>query len=156
VGLERARLNVFVEYWSVGTSPSSLLPMSTGDVSRHLLMDWVPSLPVNVSASFIGWPPYLLRPVAFNKKNILSLAERAGRSERQWKGFLSWTLGVAGTRHVLKNEGYRWIAPLSAFYDDAIQPVDLASWPSAFKPGVVIASKPRGSRIAIRPDYLAI
>src|SRR5687768_3901868 len=105
------------EYWGVGSNASTALPMSTGDVSKHLLADWVPSMPVSVSSSFIGWPPYLLASVSFQKYNVLSLGAVAGRSERQWKGFLSWMLGVAGTRHVLASENYRWIAPLSAFYE---------------------------------------
>jgi hypothetical protein len=40
---------------------------------------------------------------------------------------LSWMLGVAGARHILASEGYRWIAPLSAFYPDAVQAVDLSA-----------------------------
>jgi hypothetical protein len=130
--------------------------MNAGDVSKHLLADWIPSLPVNVSSSFIGWPPYLLKAVPFKGYDALSLGQEAGRSERQWKGFLSWMLGVAGTRHVLKRERYRWIAPLSAFYPDAVQPVDLSQWPSVFRPGLVTATRPRRSQLRLRPDYLAI
>ncbi len=147
---------MFVQFWSVRSATASPLAMEYDDVSKHLLVDWVPSLPVNVSSSFVGWPPYLLNTVSFNGYDALSIAGQAGRSERQWKGFLSWMLGVAGTRHVLKHYGYRWIAPLSAFYDETVQPVDLPDWPSVFKPGLLTANRPFGSTSRLRPDYLAI
>jgi hypothetical protein len=99
--------------------------MTTEDISSHLLADWVPSLPAAVASSFIGWPPFLVEPILFNGHNVLSLRSEAGRSERQWKSVLSWMLGVAGARHVLATEGYRWIAPLSAFYPNAAGAVDL-------------------------------
>jgi hypothetical protein len=86
----------------------------------------------------------------------LSVRERAGRSERQWKGVLSWMLGVAGTRHVLAREGYRWIAPLSAFYPELVTPVDLTAWHTDFGPGRLVARRPRASRSRLRPDYLAV
>jgi hypothetical protein len=144
------------EFWAVGSTASTPLPMSTGDVSKHLLTDGIPSMPVSVSSSFVGWPPYLLASVSFQKYNVLSVGAVAGRSERQWKGFLSWMLGVAGTRHVLALEKYRWIAPLSAFYEDAVQDVDVSNWPSSFLPGVLSARRPTKSTLRLRPDYLAI
>ena len=66
-------------------------------------------------------------------------------------------LGVAGTRHFLNRERYRWIAPVSAFYADASHSVELSPWPVAFRPHIVTAVRPAlCSRLALRPDYLAI
>ena len=63
---------------------------------------------------------------------------------------------VAGTRQVLKDDGYRWIAPLSAFYADAIQEVDLSRWHPSFPKSVVTASRPTNSGVRLLPDYLAL
>src|SRR5262245_33822102 len=123
---------MFVEYWNVGAITASFLRMTTNDICGHLLDDWVPSLPISVGTSFIGWPPFLIESVAFNDSNVLTISAEAGRSERRWKGVLSWMLGVAGTRHFLREENYRWIAPLSAFYPDAVQAVDLSRWHPEF------------------------
>ncbi len=65
-------------------------------------------------------------------------------------------LGVAGTRHVLKLENYRWIAPLSAFYPDAVQKVDLSAWHPAFPRTSVAATRDPRNRFRVRPDYVAI
>jgi hypothetical protein len=147
---------MFVEFWDVGATQSSLLAMDAADVSNHLVADWIPSLPVNLSASFIGWPPILLETVLFDGQGVLSICRAAGRSERQWKSVLSWMLGVAGTRHFLARDGYVWIAPLSAFYREAVQDVDLSAWNPSFPVGVVEATLPADSRSRLRPDYLAI
>jgi hypothetical protein len=119
-------------------------------------VDWVPSLPVSVGPSFIGWPPYLLEAATIGGTNLLLARSRAATTERQWKGFLSWMLGVVGTRHVLNLEGYRWIAPVSAFYGNAVQTVDLSAWNPSFPRSVLRADRPRGSRIRLYPDYLAL
>lgn len=130
--------------------------MSVGEISSYLLADWVPSLPVAVSSSFMGWPPFLVEVVKLKGNDVLALHAAAGRSERQWKSVLSWMLGVAGARHVLKFEGYRWIAPLSAFYPGGVQTVDLSRWHSSFPRSSVIARRRPGSRSRLRPDYLAL
>lgn len=147
---------MFVEFWPVGARASNYLPMTIGHVSAHLLADWVPSLPPAVGSSFIGWPPFLIESTSIKGNVLLALREIAGRSERQWKGVLSWMLGVAGTRRVLEAEGYRWIAPLSAFYPDAVQVVDLTGWNSSFPPTSLKATRPAGSQTRLRPDYLAL
>ena len=85
-----------VEFWGVGSTASSTLPMTYAHICSHLLSDWVPSLPVNVRSSFVGWPPFLIDVVQYWNGDFLTLRPEAGRSERQWKGFLSWMLGVAG------------------------------------------------------------
>jgi hypothetical protein len=65
-------------------------------------------------------------------------------------------LGVAGTRHVLTSEGYRWIAPLSAFYPGAIQAVDLSTWNTSFPQSSIVATRKSGSTSRLFPDYLAL
>lgn len=135
---------------------SAMLPMTTSDISSHLLSDWVPSLPATVGSSFIGWPPFLIEVASFNGNDILALREETRRVERQWKSVLSWMLGVAGTRHVLASEGYRWIAPLSAFYPGVLQPLDLAAWHPLFPCSTITVDRRPGTRCRLRPDYLAL
>jgi hypothetical protein len=104
----------------------------------------------------MGWPLYLIKEVPFRGDRFLALRSETGRSERQWKGILSWMLGVAGTRQVLGSEGYRWIAPLSAFYPEASQAVDVSNWYPPYPPGVLTATRRPGSRSRLRPDYVAL
>ncbi|HET9280723.1 MAG TPA: hypothetical protein VFR24_02065 [Candidatus Angelobacter sp.] len=65
-------------------------------------------------------------------------------------------LGIAGARHILRLEGYRWIAPLSAFYPDAIQTVDLSTWNTAFPRSSIVATRKSGNTSRLFPDYLAL
>ena len=130
--------------------------MTAAIISGHLVTDWVPSLPAETGASFIGWPSFLLETVKVDSRDVLALRVEAGRSERQWKSFLSWMLGVAGARHILRDEGYRWIAPLSAFYPDAVEGVDLTRWNGLFPRSALTAEgNPRNSSL-VRPDYVAL
>jgi hypothetical protein len=62
-------------------------------------------------------------------------------------------LGVAGARHVLAKEGYRWIAPVSAFYPEAKTAVAIGDWPKRFIPGALTATAATPYRL--RPDYIA-
>ena len=147
-----------VEYWPVGQSTASWLPFEPADVSRHLLLDWAPSLPVSLGSSFMGWPAQLLEVVIVPRSgiNALAVSEVAGRSERQWKSVLSWMLGIAGARHVLEAERYRWVAPLSAFYENAKQAVDLTGWHPSYPRTVLSISRCPASRSRLRPDYVAL
>lgn len=147
---------VVAEFWPVGGTVSVTIPMCADDVCGHVLSDWVPSLPASVGASFVGWPKFLLQQCPMNGQDFLALRVETGRSERQWKSVLSWMLGVAGARHVLGREGYRWIAPLSAFYPKARQPVDLSAWHSAFPSSILSANRRPGSRSRLMPDYVAL
>jgi hypothetical protein len=135
---------------------TEFLPMTLGHVSGHLAADWVPSLPAAVGSSFIGWPPFLLESNWATGEELLGLRALARRSDRQWKGVLSWMLGVAGARHILDSEGYRWIAPLSAFYPDTVQPVDISNWHPLFPPSRITAAAAPGSQSRLRPDYVAL
>jgi hypothetical protein len=129
--------------------------MTTTHVSAHLLADWLPTFPATVSSSLVGWPPFLLEGVPHDGRSVLALKDELGRTERQWKSVLSWMLGIAGTRHFLLADDYRWIAPLSAFYPDVARDVDVA-WPPAFRPRRLSVAVPAKSRIRLRPDYVAL
>ncbi len=144
-----------VEFWGVGALESVLLAMTTENISGHLLTDWIPSLPLAVSSSFIGWPSFLIDTVSIDSNEFLTLSPITTGSERQWKSVLSWMLGVAGARHVLANDGYRWIAPLSAFYDNSAQPVAVqATFP--FPASSIEVSSDPDNPSNLRPDYLAV
>ena len=145
-----------VEYWPVGQSSASWLPFEPADVSRHLLLDWAPSLPVSLGSSFMGWPAQLLEVVPRSGIDALAVSDVAGGSERQWKSVLSWMLGIAGARHVLEAERYRWVAPLSAFYENANQAVDLTGWHPSYPRTVLGISRRPDSRSRLRPDYVAL
>ena len=137
---------------------SGALDMTVGEISFHLGIDWLPSLPPPFRSSIFGWPPLLIDTLAMSATGaeLLCLNIQAARSERQWKSVLSWMLGIAGARHFMKREGYRWIAPTSAFYPDSIQTVDLSTWHPSFPQSVVQASSQPNSTVRLRPDYLAI
>jgi hypothetical protein len=145
-----------VEYWAVESASPSPLSFDCGQISAHLQEDWIPSFPATISRAVVGWPPFLTEPVEFGGVDFLALKEVAGFSDRQWKGMVSWMLGVAGARHILKTEGYQWVAPLSAFYDNAVQKVDLSGWNPAFPRSVVSATALAGSTARLRPDYVAL
>jgi hypothetical protein len=146
-----------VEFWDVGAATSAPLPMDIGDISRHLTADWVPSLPSADGTAFMSWPPFLIEELAsYGSPAMLTLRESARRTERQWKSVLSWMLGVAGTRHFMRSDGYTWIAPLSAFYRNVAQPLDVETWPPQFPPARIIADKDPSSRSRLRPDYIAL
>ena len=147
---------MFVEFWPVGANNPVTLPMSPESISGHLLADWTPSLPPSAASSFMGWPSFLIEPTTFLDTELLALADEATHAERQWKVFFSWMLGVAGTRHVLADDGYRWLAPLSAFYPEAQQEIDLTRWHPDFPRSVLTAAR-RPERLSnLRPDYVAL
>ncbi len=146
---------MFVQSWAVGATTATDLPMAAGDISGHLLADWIPSFPLALSSSFVGWPSFLVETVNLQAQQFLTLASVARTSERQWKGVLSWMLGVAGARHVLASEGYRWIAPMSAFYPNNTQQVAIqANFP--FPTSSISVSRNPSSASLLRPDYLAL
>jgi hypothetical protein len=153
---------MFVQCWRVGQESISDLAMTIGSVSGDLAADWIPSLPPDLGASLIGWPHHLLKVLPLewslggNKttRQTLILQKAAGRSERQWKGVLSWMLGVAGTRRYLHSDGYRWIAPASAFYPSNTQDVDLYNWHPSFPRTSLTVNAV--SKRRLRPDYIAL
>lgn len=130
--------------------------MNQADISGHLLEDWAPFIPSSMSSAVMGWPAYLIEQMTVQSLNYLTLRQEVGHIERQWKGFLSWMLGVAGTRRFLKEEGYSWVAPVSAFYDNATYELDPSQWNPLFPASIVTVDLPSNPKSRLRPDYLAI
>lgn len=145
-----------VMYWPVDAASGSkaqALAMTTDDICDHLLVDWIPDHPIAKTTSFIGWPKYLVLPTE-NRRSWLALSKVTARMERQWKGVMSWMLGVAGARHALAEEGYRWIAPLSAFYEEASQRVATQVGGAPFQPGQIKVKADPTSKVRERPDFI--
>ncbi len=137
-----------VQVWKVGRSYWDNLALTPQEVSAHLLSDWLPGVPAGQGVAFMGWPNRLLS----SKWGQLCLSDLVARTERQWKGMISWMLGVAGARAYLKDDNYRWIAPVSAFFENAVQPVTVPQWYLPFpEPDLTINRvKPR----VLCPDYI--
>lgn len=138
--------SVFV--WKVGRAFAEDLALTPQDVSAHLLSDWLPGVPAGQGADFMGWPSRLL----LSEYGQLCLSDVVARTERQWKGMISWMLGVAGARAYLKEDKYRWIAPISAFLEDAVQPVNVPQWYLPFpQPDLTVV---RLRKRVLCPDYI--
>jgi hypothetical protein len=142
-----------LQYWPVGSLNDVSLSLTQADICRFLVADWLPTLPFAVSRSVLGWPYYLLS-VDPGTKQYLILNPLAGWTERQWKVMLSWMIGIAGTRRVLAEEQYQWIAPLSAFYPNRRQAIMISFWNPGYPPSVlqIVPDPSNGSRL--RPDYI--
>ena len=143
-------------YWPVGSTSETTLPFTPEVMSEHLMQDWVPKVPSLGGHLLMGWPSLLTEPYALASNQYLVLKDLARDTERQWKGFMSWMLGVAGTRQVCAAEGYDWIAPASAFYANALVPVGHAEAPQDFVPTALKIERALESTSRNRPDYIAI
>ena len=144
-----------VQYWPVGQTTEGHLRFRPIDVTGHLVQDWLPAMSANVSGSLFGWPDSLLTSVEVSKSHYMTLHESLRGCERQWKGFLSWMLGVAGARHFLRELGYRWIAPCSAFYPNAVIPVDVKWHPKYPRPRLKLFGR-KGAKTRLCPDFIAV
>lgn len=150
-----------VRYFPVtnNTIINDYLDLSPNDISSFLFHDWLPSLGV-VPTSLFGWPSHILdNYVDINSKILLSLSPTCSRADKQWKGFISWMLGVAGTRAVLKREGYKWIAPVSAFTPNQNYKLDLSDWDEVnFPPSILEIDRPviKGKQTGLLPDLIAV
>lgn len=144
-----------VTYIPIGSNATQALPLSTADISSHLLADWLPNLPLSTGASFFGWPSQILFQSHAGGTAYLTIHRWLGQSERQWKGVISWMLGVAGARRVLSELGYRWVAPSSAFYPESIGPIAIA-WPNSFPRANLSVTEDPSSSSRLRPDYIAL
>lgn len=149
--------STYVDYWDVAQVSPRPLEMQLAKIAAHLTSDWMPSLPTSGSGSLIGWPSVLIDTVQVGGEAHLALRAEAARCERQWKGFMSWMLGIAGTRHVLETEHYKWIAPLSAFYPESVQAVGLTEWNVVEFPQSSVTARPNPTNPSrLRADYLAL
>ena len=144
-----------VNYISIGSTARQDLPLSTTDISAHLLADWLPNLPFSTGVSFFGWSSQILFESNSAGIPYLTIHQWLGQSERQWKGVISWMLGVAGGRRVLSELGYRWVAPASAFYPESVGPISV-SWPNNFPRANLSVTEDTGSSSRLRPDYIAL
>lgn len=142
-------------YIPIGSTLRQDLPFSTTDISAHLLADWLPNLPLSTGASFFGWPSQILFQSHSAGIAYLTIHQWLGQSERQWKGVISWMLGVAGARRVLSELGYRWVAPASAFYPETVGPIAVA-WPNSFPRANLSVTAGTGKGPRLRPDYIAL
>lgn len=135
-------------------NPQSLR-LNPAQICNHLIQDWLPAFASPITSNMFGWLVFLMEEVRQGGTRYWAVDERLSRTEKQWKGMLSWMLGVVGARQVLAREGYRWIAPVSAFYLNA-PIVDLGQWPRSYPPTILETRRIPGSRITLTPDYLAI
>ena len=143
----------YVQYWSIGNQAQTSLSLTQAEIADALVADWLPSFPVAASRSILGWPHFLIEIDSIN--SYLALKSMTGWSDRQWKGVLSWMLGVAGTRKILGEEGYIWIAPSSAFYPERKKPVLTPFWHPNYPPSVLEIALDPSSGSRLRPDYIA-
>jgi hypothetical protein len=145
-----------VQYWAIGNHNEASLPWTQAEICAAIVADWLPALPFSASRSVLGWPHYLISVQGGLVHRYLVLQSFAGYCERQWKGVLSWMLEIAGTRRLLSEEGYIWIAPASAFYPERRQPVSIPGWHPNYPPSVlkIEADPNKGARL--RPDYIAV
>ncbi|WP_176045120.1 hypothetical protein [Burkholderia sp. BCC1644] len=142
------------QYWAVGQSTSSPLALTASELAGYLVSDWVSNIPSVTATDLMGWPQYLLTVAGLT--NELTLVPELRNCERQWKGFVSWMLGVASARKILDEEGYQWIAPVSAFYPNKVVPVSTHGWhPSYPSSRLRVATDPRNTS-KLRPDYIAL
>lgn len=144
----------YVHYWPVGSTNDIHLSLTLAQICRALLADWLPTLPFSASRGVLSWPYYLI-VADTGVPRYLYLESIAGWSDRQWKMVLSWMLGVAGTRRVLDEEQYVWIAPSSAFYPNRRQYVAAPSWHTSYPPSVLQILPDPNNSSRLRPDYIA-
>ncbi len=148
-----------VRFWDVGAAAEASLPMTATDMQAHLVADWLPGLAPLAGAPLVSWPARLTLPYHHQPTNqdFLPMRRRAAWSDRQWNGFLSWMVGVCGTRQYLAHDGYQWVAPLSAFYANKRKRVDIdPAWPPPLPPGDLTASEDPTNPSRLMPDYMAL
>lgn len=145
-----------VQYWRVGSRTEERLDLTIADVAGHLIADWIPSLPSVSAVDLMGWPYYLLQNSGSAFGPYLAIDKQVGTCERQWKGVVSWMLGVACARKVLSEEGYQWVAPVSAFYPDRRTLVDTWAWHADYPSSLLEIDGDPTSATNLRPDYVVL
>lgn len=61
----------FARYWPVGARNESEIGFTPEDMSRHLLRDWLPSVPPLGGHVLIGWPALLTETCVVHRKRFL-------------------------------------------------------------------------------------
>ena len=148
-------MSSYVRFWSIGSAHEERLPLTASQIAGYLMLDWLPHFPPAKGSQFVSWPKQLLTTTGRGER-YLALHGALRGSERQWKGFLSWMIGVAATRRVLAREGYRYVAPASAFYREAATLPATGRWPKRLPPGRLVVEASASSKSRLRPDYLAV
>jgi hypothetical protein len=143
-------------YWPVGATTETTIPFTPKAMSDHLMQDWIPKVPSLGGHLLMGWPSILTEPYTAIGTDYLALKDSARETERQWKGFMSWMLGVCGARQVCAAEGYDWIAPASAFYPNAVVQVGHADPPQDFVATALKIEPDPTNPSRNRPDYIAV
>ena len=144
-----------VQYIPVGKNQVEDLSWTPHDIATSLLEDWLPTMPLNVGTTFFGWPNHIIQELNAPNQGYMAIQRSLSTTDRQWKGVISWMLGIAGARRVLRQEGYRWIAPASAFYPRSNGQLN-PQWPNQFPRTEMIVDRLEGSKSRFRPDYLAL
>jgi len=144
-----------VQYIPVGKKQVEDLSWTPHDIATSLLEDWLPTMPLNVGTTFFGWPNHIILELNAPNQGYMAIQRSLSTTDRQWKGVISWMLGIAGARRVLRQEGYRWIAPASAFYPRSKGQLN-PQWPNQFPRTEMIIDRLQGSKSRFRPDYLAL
>jgi hypothetical protein len=144
-----------VQYIPVGKKQVEDLSWTPHDIATSLLEDWLPTMPLNVGTTFFGWPNHIIQELNAPNQGYMAIQRSLSTTDRQWKGVISWMLGIAGARRVLRQEGYRWIAPASAFYPRSNGQLN-PQWPNQFPRTEMIVDRLEGSKSRFRPDYLAL
>jgi hypothetical protein len=144
-----------IQFLDVGSRDTEFLPCTKENLASELTHDLLPTFAVSSPIAYLGWPIQLLEVNRFGDTECLSVHPILENSDRQWKGFVSWMLGVAGARVVLKHMGYRWLAPASAFYQERTRNLSI-DWPDDFPPSCLSLSRANGNKSKLRPDYLAL
>lgn len=141
------------------TPNGSVLRLRLDEVLGYLFDDWIPWMTPLHSLGLFRWMRQFMRPRTLDNRQHWVLDANLRTAERNWKRVFSNSLGIVGTRHFLAQDGYRWIAPVSAFFGPHPRrvPVSLGPWPvAAYAPGRLVTIRPPNSRGQLTPDYLAI
>lgn len=145
----------FARYWPVNQRHEEQIHFTPEIISRHLVEDWLPAAPT-LSTPLVGWAEPLTEVTQTQGLTYLGYSNGVRGMERQWKNCLSWLAGISGTRQVLQDEGYTWVAPLSAFYPEAGSRVDVQTAAYPFSPGLLSITSNPSTPSHQRPDYIAV
>lgn len=146
-----------VRYQRIDPPDQEWVPLTRSQMSNYLVEDWLPGGHPVAHTDLFGWLTGVIEERTTPEGTYWTVARRLHSTERQWKGVVSWMLGIIGARFLMADEGYRWIAPVSAFYGGAAaEPVTIGDWPTDLPPSSLVADGNPSVDAELRPDYLAI
>lgn len=106
---------IYFEYYGVGSSSPSFIPMSLTELAINIVTDWMPGVPPAMARGFTDLLDKTIKPEVVSSRNLWAVQPFVDSYENQWKQVTSWILGVAFCRKIIEMEGYPWWAPVSAF-----------------------------------------